>query len=271
MNAVNLLPAKHRPRTPTGGMQGSSYAVIGVLGVVCVMVLLYVLTANGISSDKQAIARSQAETAQARKQAETLAPYGNFIQVKEQRVASVKQLATGRIDWERLARGLAHVLPTDVWLLSANASATGSKGGSGGSSSGQAAPPPPPAGGASSGGSGGSAPVDPSGPEVVNPELTLIGCAEAHPDVAVTLLRLKHLPNVEDVELASIEKPELQQASPGTAAGGSAPASGGEDCGAIKKKPAYKWEAKVTFKPQAGSTPTPTPEKKVPARLGGGA
>ena len=270
MNAVNLLPAKHRPRTPTGGMQGSSYAVIGVLGVVCVMVLLFVLTSNGISSDKQAISRTQAETAQAKKQAEQLAPYGNFIQVKEQRVASVKQLATGRIDWERLARGLAVVLPENVWLLSANASATGSKGGAAGSGNGggQSAPPPPaPSGGASGGAS--APPVDPSGPEVVNPELTLIGCASTHPNVAVTLLRLKHLPNVEDVELASIEKPELQQATPGTASGGAA-AAGGEDCGAIKKKPAYKWEAKVTFKPQAGSTPA-APEKKVPARLGGGA
>lgn len=270
MNAVNLLPAKHRPRTPTGGQQGSSYAVIGVLGVVCVMVLLFVLTSNGISSDKQAISRTQAETAQAKKQAEQLAPYGNFIQVKEQRVNSVKQLATGRIDWERLALGLAAVLPENVWLLSANATASGGKG-NGGASGGQSTPPPPPpAGGASSGGSGGSAPpVDPSGPVVSKPEMTLIGCASTHPQVAVTLLRLKQLPNVEDVELASIEKPELQQATPGTQ--GSAPASGGEDCGAIKKKAAYKWEAKVTFKPLAGSTPSPAPEQKVPARLGGGA
>ena len=265
MNAVNLLPAKHRPRTPTGGQQGSSYAVIGGLGVVCVMVLLFVLTSNGISSDKLAIARTQAETAQARKQAEQLAPYGNFIQVKEQRVASVKQLATGRIDWERLARGLAHVLPEKVWLLSANASASGSKSG-GGSSSGQSAPPPAPSAPAPSGG-GAAPPVDPSGPEVVNPELSLVGCAASHPSVAATLLRLRHLPNVEDVELSSIEKPEVQKAAPGATA--SAAPSGGEDCGSLKKKAVYKWEAKVTFKPQAGSTPAP--EQKVPARLGGGA
>jgi Tfp pilus assembly protein PilN len=252
MNAVNLLPAKHRPRTPTGGMQGSSYAVIGVLGVVCVMVLLFVLTSNGISSDKQAISRTQAETAQAKKQAEQLAPYGNFIQVKEQRVNSVKQLATGRIDWERLARGLAHLLPKDVWLISANAAASGQKAGAGG---GQSQPPPAP------GGAGGDA-----GAAANKPELSLIGCARNHPAVAVALLRLKHLPAVEDVELASIEKPEVQETTPGQTGG--APA-GGEDCGQIKKKNAYKWEAKVTFKPQAGSTPTP--EKKVPARLGGGA
>jgi hypothetical protein len=273
MNAVNLLPAKHRPRTPTGGMQGSSYAVIGILGVVCVMVLLFVLTSNGISADKQATSRTQAETAQARKQAEQLAPYGNFIQVKEQRVNSVKQLATGRIDWERLARGLAHLLPENVWLISAQASASGSKGGAGGGGGQSAAPPPAPTGGASggaapSGASGGSAPpVDPSGPAVVNPELALIGCAANHTTVADTLLRLRHLPNVEDVELASVEKPEQQQSAPGTAPAPAA--SGGEDCGAIKKKSAYKWEIKVTFKPLAGSTPAP--EKKVPARLGGGA
>jgi hypothetical protein len=251
-------------------MQGSSYAVIGVLGVVCVMVLLFVLTANGISEDKQAIARSQAETAQAKKQAEQLAPYGNFIQVKEQRVASVKQLATGRIDWERLARGLAHLLPENVWLLSANASATGDS--EGGGSASQSAPPPPPAPATPAPGGGGSASSPPpadSGEPAKSPSMTLIGCAARHPDVAVTLLRLRHLPQVEDVELASIEKPETKTDTSAGAAGGSAAA--GSDCGTIKKKNAYKWEVKVSFKPQAGSTPETSPKPKVPAALGGGA
>ena len=98
MNAVNLLPAKHRPRTPTGGQQGSSYTVIGVLGAIVVMVLVYALTVNGINTKKAAVARTEAETVQAKKRAESLAAYGNFIQVKEERVSSVKQLATGRVD-----------------------------------------------------------------------------------------------------------------------------------------------------------------------------
>jgi Tfp pilus assembly protein PilN len=266
VNAVNLLPAKHRPRTPTGGQQGSSYAVIGILGVVCVMVLLFVLTTNGINTSKQSISRTQAETAQAKKRAEELAPYGNFIQIKEQRVSSVKQLATGRIDWERLARGLAHVLPEKVWLLTASASASGDPGSGGGASGAQSAPPPAPAGG---GGASGGAPADPSGGAgAPKPSLNLKGCAVNHPAVAVTLVRLRHLPAVEDVTLSSINKPEVTAGSGASAAG----AGGGEDCGRINKKAVYTWEAQVTFKPQPGSTPgTPEKKDKVPAALGGGA
>ena len=266
MNAVNLLPAKHRPRTPTGGQQGSSYAVIGILGGVLVMVLLFVVTVNGINGNKAAVARTKAETAQAKKRAEELTPYGNFIQVKEQRVSSVKQLATGRIDWERLARGLAHVLPQDVWLTSAAASTSGKPGGAGGSGGASA----PPAGGAAPGASG----DDAAGPK---PSMVLSGCARSHPQVAVALVRLRHLPNVEDVTLASITKPEnsgTSAAAPGAAgqaagAGGGAGA-GGQDCGTVKKKAAYKFEATVTFKPQAGSTPQGGQQPKVPASLGGG-
>jgi hypothetical protein len=83
--------------------------------------------------------------------------------------------------------------------------------------------------------------------------------------VAVALVRLRHLPNVDDVELIGINKPEQ---TTGPAAGGGATTSG-QDCGVVRKKQAYKWEAKVTFKPQAGSTPAP--QQKVPASLGGGA
>jgi hypothetical protein len=268
VNAVNLLPAKHRPRTPTGGQQGSSYAVIGVLGGVLLMVLVYVLTVNGINSSKESVARTKAETAQAKKRAEQLTPYGNFIQVKEQRVASVKSLATGRIDWERLARGLAHVLPQDVWLISANASATGQ--GSGGGSTPSTSGPAPSTSGPAGGGGASSTPP-PSGADAggAKPTMVLNGCARSHSQVAVTLVRLRHLPAVEDVELSSVTKPEnTATTGPTTAAPGASTGGGGTDCGPVERKATYKFEATVTFKPQAGSTPT---EKKVPASLGGGA
>jgi hypothetical protein len=272
VNAVNLLPAKHRPRTPTGGQQGSSYAVIGVLGGLLLMVVLYVLTVNGINSSQEAVDRTKAETVQAKKRAEQLTPYGNFIQVKEQRVQSVKELATGRIDWERLARGLAHVLPADVWLISASASSTGQT--SGGGSTPAASAPAAPSGSGGSGGSGAAASPPPAsgGGEAKSPSMVLTGCAKSHPEVAVTLVRLRHLPGVSDVKLASIAKPDNAGAA-GAPAPGAAPTAGGGGgataCGPINGKPAYKFEATVTFKPQPGSTPAEGGDK-VPASLGGG-
>ena len=241
MNAVNLLPAKHRPKAPTGGQQGSAYAVVGVLGVILVMVLLYVLTVNGINTRKDSVARAKAETAQAEKRVKDLAAYGNFNQVKEERVSSVKQLASGRIDWERMALGLAHVLPHDVWLTSANASGTGKQTGAGTSGS-----------------------ADTAG----KPSLVLNGCANDKQQIAVALVRLRELSGAEDVQLANITQPEGQQGgAAGGNTGGSAGSGGAQDCGQTHGKLNYSWSATVVFKPTPGSAPA---DGKVPARLGGG-
>jgi hypothetical protein len=273
VNAVNLLPAKHRPRTPTGGQQGSSYVVIGVLGGLLLMVLMYALTANGVNSKKASVQRTKAETVVANKRAAELAPYGSFVQVKEQRVASVKGLATGRIDWERLARGLGHVLPDDVWLVTATATATGNGDGSSGASAPAAPPaatPPPPAPGG-----GGAAPTppaassEPSAP-TTQPTMVLTGCASNHSLIATTLVRLRHLPAVADVELTKATKPvDVNAENGGTPA---AAAGGSGECGSVKKKALLTFEVSVKFKPQAGSQLQPGAEKdNVPTALGGGA
>ena len=269
MNAVNLLPAKHRPRTPTGGQQGSSYVVIGVLGAVLLMVLVYVVTVNGINDKRAAVTRAKAETEQATKRAAELAPYGNFVQVKQQRVDSVKSKAIGRIDWERLARGLGAVLPEDVWLTKATATTTGSK--EGGAAAATPPAPTPPAGGG-----GGSAPPAPAatatGEPAPAPEMTLTGCAPDHVALATTLVRLRHLPAVSEVTLTSATKPADGGAAPG-AAPGAGSSGGDEDCGRSNGKSNLRWGVTVTFRPQAGSeVPAPGGEQdKVPTSLGGGA
>ncbi|HEX8742959.1 MAG TPA: hypothetical protein VF712_07480 [Thermoleophilaceae bacterium] len=281
MNAVNLLPAKHRPRTPTGGQQGSSYVVIGVLGAALLMVLMYAVTVNGINTKKASVASMKAETVQAKKRSDELAPYGNFTQVKQQRVDSVKSIAIGRLDWERLARGLGAVLPEDVWLTKASASATGAPGGGGA----PAAAAPPAQSAPAPGGAKAPAPTssDDDAP-VQEPKMILNGCALNHSVLAVTLVRLRHLPAVTDVALVSASKPVDRPAVPGTPgapAGPSAPgapaagsgAAGSDDCGSIRKHPALTFEATVTFKPQSGSElEQSTGEKdRVPTTLGGGA
>jgi len=246
VKAVNLLPAKHRPRTPTGEQQGSAYIVVGVLGGLLLMVVLYVLTVNGINSRKGQVASANAETSAAQARANTLTPYGDFSKVKDQRVQSVRQLATGRIDWERLTRGLARVLPTDVWLTSASASASGtpSAAGAGGSS-------PAPAAGAT----GAAASTA--------PQVELVGCAPSQSAVAVTLVRLRELAGAQDVQLNEITRPEQ---SAGAASGSTGSTGAGSDCGTIHGAPASKWDATIIFNPTAGTSAT-----GVPKSLGGGA
>jgi Tfp pilus assembly protein PilN len=241
MNAVNLLPAKHRPRRPTGGQQGSAYVVVGILGGLLVMVVLYVLTVNAINSRKTQVATANAETAAAQSRASALAPYGDFSKVKEQRVQSVRGLATGRIDWERLTRGLARVLPNDVWLTSASASATGT----------------PSAPGATS--SSSSAPSSPQGGTTGTPQVELVGCAPSQSAVAVTLVRLRELAGAQNVQLNEITRQD-------TGGAGATGAASGGDCGMIHGKPASRWDATVSFSPTAGTSAT-----GVPKSLGGGA
>lgn len=252
MNPVNLLPAKHRPRTPTGGQQGSAYVVVGVLAGLLLLVVFYVLTINGVNTRKAQVARAKAETTQLQAKANSLSAYGNFVQVKEERVRSVKQLAEGRIDWERLTRGLARVLPSNVWLISASASASGN--------------PSSPGSGAGSSPSPGTAGPG-SDPSATQPKVELVGCAPGQSVIAVTLVRLRELAGAQDVALNEITKPEPTESAPGGATGSTGAASSGDsDCGNLHGKPAAKWDATVTFDSKAGTAAT-----GVPRSLGGGA
>jgi Tfp pilus assembly protein PilN len=234
MRAVNLLPEKHRPRRPSGAKNGSSYVLLGVLGLVVAAVLVYVMTLNSINSAQTDIAEAEAATVQANAQAEQLGAYGDFANVKAQRVAAVKDLAGGRVDWERMVRELAHVLPAGVWIMNASASASGT-----------------PEGSAAPSGDPSAAPTGPT--------LTLTGCAADQAQVADTLVRLRQLQGATDVTLDHSTKPEETGA-----ASDSASSSG--TCGATDGAANYDFQVAVTFEAPASGDES----DNVPARLGGG-
>ncbi len=97
MRPVNLLPASRR--TQEGGSRpGISYAALGVLGALLVAVLIYVLTANGLTAKQDELAKVQAETQAAQERAAALGSFGNFASIKQTREASVTQLAQARLD-----------------------------------------------------------------------------------------------------------------------------------------------------------------------------
>jgi Tfp pilus assembly protein PilN len=243
MNAINLLPEKHRPRKPTGGKSNSGYIALGVLGLVLVGLLGYVLTLNSINSSKTKITEATAEAARLNDEANSLGPYGDFAKIKAERVASVKTLASQRFDYERLVRELAHVLPGDVWLVNAAASdAPSTAAGSGAASATTAAP----AGG---------------------PTLNISGCARDQSQVAVTLVRLRELQGATDVELQHSTRGEDAVKGATQATTDSSSGAGGDTgCGDTGGKPNYTFQASVTFAPVTEEVPG-----KVPNRLGGGA
>ncbi len=170
MKPVNLLPESQRRRKPTSDGK-SSYVVLGVLAILLAMTGLYVAVSNQVTSRTEAAAAAGAEADRLEAQISSLGAFGNFAQVKATRVASVRQLAAGRFDWERLMLELARVLPDGGWLLSADASMSGD----GGTADAAAA---------SSG-----------------PSATLSGCVPTQSDVADLMLRLNRMHRVEDVTL----------------------------------------------------------------------
>jgi Tfp pilus assembly protein PilN len=241
---VNLLPAEHRPRRASGDGKGA-YVVLGVLGALLVMVAVYVLSANSVNSNKGDLAEVNRDIARAEAQIGSQSAFGNFQQVKETRLNSVRQLADDRFDWERLVREISLVLPKGTSLNELNAS----KG--------------PPAEGSSaaptSSSSTSSTPSDSSGGA---PSLHLIGCAKAQRNVADLLVRLRKLHGANDVNLAESAQ-QVESGEGSTGGSGDSAAGGGADGCAPN---IYKFDVTVTF----DQLPPATGDVRVPARLGGG-
>jgi len=243
MKPINLLPEKHRARVPGQGSAGGGYVVLGVLAGALLLVLAVVLTTNSINSKKDELTRTETEAQQAEAKAVSLESFGNFAEVKEQRLLSVKQLADTRFDWERLMRELAHVLPERVYLSDADAAI---------------APEQTTTTPAASGGIPGG------------PTLQLTGCARHQPDVAVTMLRLRRLHRAVDVRLGESTRANIES---GASAGGSTEAVAAPTT-APAGAPAcdgYTFDATVAF--EASPAPVARPggeDTRVPAALGGG-
>jgi Tfp pilus assembly protein PilN len=182
MRPVNLLPESQRRRKPESDGQ-SAYVVLGVLALLVAMTGLYVMVSNQVTNREAAAASASAEAGQLEAQAASLGAFGDFAQVKETRLASVRQLAESRFDWERLMLELARVLPSDGWLQSAEASATGS-------------------------------PDEEAASATGGPTATLSGCLPRQPDVADLMLRLRRMHRVEDVALSeSVQEDALNSPS----------------------------------------------------------
>jgi Tfp pilus assembly protein PilN len=174
LRPVNLLPARYRPTRASGERPGVAYAAVGVLAVLLLMIVLYVVTNNGINDAKSKTAEAQAQTQAAQAKIGQLQGYGSFASLKQARLSAVQGIAESRFDWERLMREMALVLPHNTYLTAFSASP----------------------GGATTTASTGTA-------TATGPSITLTGCAPTHNAVATAIVRLRKMHNVVDVELTS--------------------------------------------------------------------
>jgi len=253
MRAVNLLPDGERRRVASGRNRGSGYLVVGALALVLVALLSYTLTANQVTSRNAQADQAGRDADEAERRAARLGAFGDFAQTKQTREASVKSLAAGRFDWERLSLEMARVMPPGVFVTEVNAAAAGS-----------------PEGGTGASAASGS-PSDSSGSDS-SPQIKLTGCAPTQPDVATTMVRLRGLHRAKEVNLEDSTR-DAQAAGGGasTSTSSGAGASGTEGCGTRNGRPYYKFIASVSFEPVPPVPPVAAEgSPDVPRSLGGG-
>jgi Tfp pilus assembly protein PilN len=177
VNAINLIPSEQRKARPSGEGSGNAYVVVGVLGALLVMAVLYVMTANQANdrASKAEAARQQADALEA--QAKQLGSFTNFATIKEQRLTSVMATAQTRFDWERLMRELSRVMPENSWLQTTDASV------------------------AAADATATTSSTSASSAEPTGPSANLTGCTPRQNDVARLLVRLRQMYRVSDVTL----------------------------------------------------------------------
>lgn len=253
MRPVNLLPDELRPRQRTREGGGRANIVLGVMGVLLVMAVAYALSLNQVNSHKTDLARATSDTEKAKAEVTASTAFGDFHAIEQTRSASVKQLAGGRFDWERMMRELALVLPARTWLLGATAS-TSADGAAAGASGGASTPAPSPTG------STAAAPGDSAASGSSSPTLDLKGCALHQNNVAVLLVRLRKLYRAENVDL----KESAQETTDKSVQTSSDSAGGSDTCGSGR----FKFDVAVTFSASADSDKPAG--GKVPTKLGGG-
>jgi Tfp pilus assembly protein PilN len=183
VKAVNLIPADERrggSGTP-GRSGGAVYAVLGVLGVLLIALGAYAVLSRQVADRETELAEIQAQSAEISAQVEVLRPFGEFAELRTQRVSALRTLAGARVDWSRVLEDLSVALPSDARLSSLTASVTPVEGAA-------AAPAP-----------GGEA----AAPAESGPSLQLAGCTTDDRAVADLLVRLRQMSGVRGVDLAS--------------------------------------------------------------------
>ncbi len=211
MRAVNLIPGEHRQGSGslTGRSGGAALIILGLVGSLAVLILLYGSASHSISSQKGEVAVLEAQASAIRARAGRLTPYTDFVSMANQRTQTVAQLVQARFDWSHALHELGRVLPPGTSLTTLHGE-VGPAGASSASSS-----------SATSAASSGT-PAS-STPPGSTPAFTLTGCAVSQSVVAQTLQRLKLMDGSSEVQLQSSTKSGSGSGSSAGSGGGSCP------------------------------------------------
>jgi Tfp pilus assembly protein PilN len=236
MKAVNLLPPDQRGAAKATAVSvaqpggNGAYAVLGALAIGVVAVAGYVLTSNTVKERQAQLDGLTAREQAAMAKVGDLKPYADFASLANSRVATVKDLAGRRFDWENALRDLSRVIPANVTLSSLNGTVSTENGGTGGSALRSA---------------------------INAPAITIAGCTDTQRDVAKLMARLRTVDGVTRVSLSKSEKDDV--AAP-TASSSSSPAPTVASSGEALCKPGSppQFEMVMFFERAADAAAAPT-------------
>jgi Tfp pilus assembly protein PilN len=229
MKAINLIPLEERRGTTAGGRSGGAvYGVLGALLVLVVMASAYAMSSRDIKSAKSDLARVQAEAAATQAQADKLAAYTQFADMRKRRVATVASLAASRFDWPHALHEVSRTIPSNAWLTSLR--------------------------GTVSPGTAVDGANDPLRAALPLPAVEIAGCTTSQKNVARMAASMRLIDGVERVSLSSSEK----------SGSGGGTATGGDSC-TVGNRP--KFSMTVFFHAQAAPATggTATGQQAAPA------
>jgi Tfp pilus assembly protein PilN len=182
MKAINLIPLEERRGTTAGGRSGGAvYAVLGALLVLVVMASAYAMSSRDIKTAKSELARVKAEATATQAQADKLAAYTQFADMRKRRVATVASLAASRFDWPHALHEVSRTIPSNAWVTSLRGTVS----------------PDTTVGGVS----------DPLRAALPLPAVEIAGCTTSQKNVARMAASMRLIDGVERVALSSSEKP----------------------------------------------------------------
>ncbi len=198
VRAVNLLPPDMAGASKASGDLGARpeatggagpFVVLGVLAACVAGVAGYVLTTNTVKQRTADLASVTAQQQAIAGRTAQLKPMADFAALANQRVATVRDLAGSRFDWDQSLRDLARAIPADVSLKSLTGTVA-TDAGTGASSA--------------------------PGAAISAPAITLTGCAPGQTQVARLMARLRDIDGVTRVSLSKSDKAKVDNSASGT-------------------------------------------------------
>jgi Tfp pilus assembly protein PilN len=199
MKAVNLIPSEERRGGSAGGRSATpAYIVLGVLAGLVLMVAAWTLTGKTVTERQDKLASIEQQATAAEAQANSLAAYSAFSDLRKKRAETVVSIARSRFDWAHVMHEIARVIPPDAHLTSVS-----------GSVSPTAQAP---------GGQGQAMSLRGANP---GPAVDIVGCAGGQAGVSRVMSRLRLIDGVQHVSLAESAKNDSATGDQSSAGGDS--------------------------------------------------